>query len=76
MKSLKVSDGELFVRKESKSRLIIEPPAPTKTAEADLQRREQQRAELRKIMKSQAAEFPAKGEEEIVISIYEGKKLN
>jgi hypothetical protein len=69
-----VSDGELFVRKESKSRLIIEPPAPTKTAQADLERREQQRAELRKIMKTQAAE--AKGDEEIVISIYEGKKLN
>lgn len=69
-----MSDGELFVRKESKSRLIIEPPAPTKTAQADLERREQQRAELRKIMKSQAAE--SKGDEEIVISIYEGKKLN
>lgn len=71
-----MTNGDLLERKESKSRLIIEPPAPTKNAQADMERREQQRAELRKIMKSQAAECPIKGDEEIVISIYEGKKLN
>ncbi|XP_059470837.1 uncharacterized protein LOC132193904 [Neocloeon triangulifer] len=71
-----VSDGDLTMeRKSSKMKLVIEPPAPTKNAQADLERREHQRAELRKIMRSQAAGV-AKSEDDITISIYEGKKTD
>ncbi|XP_065349481.1 disks large-associated protein 1-like [Cloeon dipterum] len=73
---LTVSDEETGLeRKGSKMKLLIEPPAPTKNAQADLERREHQRAELRKIMRSQAAEM-GKSDDDITVSIYEGKKID
>jgi hypothetical protein len=64
-------DSNALERKGSKVRLVIAPPAPTRNAAADLERREQKRAELREIMRSQAS---ARAADTTQILIFEGKK--